>query len=81
VCGPHNVKEKGERERERGRCLGEFILQANIDLGQDLPPLHVRQGEQNWPVAIGQSKLEGLLNSHSRWRKGKQRGDQKRERE
>jgi hypothetical protein len=51
VCGPHNVEEKvGERERERerdkgrereskrerGRCLGEFTLQANINLGQDL---------------------------------------------
>jgi hypothetical protein len=39
MCGPHNVEEKkGERERERkrGRCLGEFTLQANTDLGQDL---------------------------------------------
>jgi hypothetical protein len=25
-----------ERERERGRYLDEFTLQANIDLGQDL---------------------------------------------
>jgi hypothetical protein len=46
VCGSHNVEEKGQRERERerevrerGRCLGEFTLQANIDLGQDLASL------------------------------------------
>jgi hypothetical protein len=30
---------KRERERERGRCLGEFTLQANIDLRQDLASL------------------------------------------
>jgi hypothetical protein len=28
-----------EREGERDRYLGEFTLQANIDLGQDLPSL------------------------------------------
>jgi uncharacterized protein YutE (UPF0331/DUF86 family) len=37
MCGPHNVEEKGERERER--YLGEFTLQANIDLGHDLASL------------------------------------------
>jgi hypothetical protein len=40
MCAPHNVEEKErERERERERCLGEFTLQVNIDLGQDLASL------------------------------------------
>jgi hypothetical protein len=45
VGGPHNIEGERERERERervrerDRCLGEFTLQANIDLGQDLASL------------------------------------------
>jgi hypothetical protein len=39
LCVPYNVEEKRERKRDRGRCLGEFTLQANIDLGQDLASL------------------------------------------
>jgi hypothetical protein len=64
-----------EREGERDRCLGEFALQANIDLGQALAFLH-DSGKESRIVQLpfGQSKLEGLSSSHHRWRKGKQRG-------
>jgi hypothetical protein len=71
VGGPHNV----EGERERDRCFGEFTLQANIDLDQDLASLH-DSGKKSRIVQLpfGLSKLEGLLSCHPRWRKGKQRG-------
>jgi hypothetical protein len=71
-----------ESKRERDRCLGEFTLQANIDLGQDQPPLRDSGKESRivW-LPFGQSKLEGLWSSHLGWRKGKQGGRERRERE
>jgi hypothetical protein len=74
-------ERRREKEKERDRCLGEFILQANIDLGQDLASLRDSGKESRivW-LPFGQSKLEGLLSSHPRWRKGKQ-GGRARERE
>jgi hypothetical protein len=51
-----------KRERARERVLGEFTLQANIDLGQDLAsPMWLRQGEQNHLVAIWSKQAGGAV--------------------